>query len=86
MNASILVGLFEPAHNVLINFKTLKLLSKIPLSRIIGQLVSVRDLYGESSAPQDPPFVACTVKPVLMTTCIQRPPVYKDHSIMSQLQ
>ena len=28
--------------------------------------------------------VTCTVKPVLMATCIQRPPVLKGHSVMSQ--
>ena len=27
-----------------------------------------------------------TVIPVLMTTCIQRPPVFKDHSVMSEQQ
>ena len=26
-----------------------------------------------------------TVKPALVTTCIQRPPLFKDHSVMSQL-
>ena len=27
----------------------------------------------------------CTVKPALVTTCIQRPPLFKDHLVMSQL-
>ena len=26
-----------------------------------------------------------TVKPALVTTCIQRPPLFKDHLVMSQL-
>ena len=28
--------------------------------------------------------VACTVKPALKTTCIQKPPLYKDHLVVSQ--